>query len=100
MSYGTHRTALELALAADPALTDPVHSALVALTRSLADELDAQADKPQTRTQATYAGQLGAMRRVVADARELRRRESRAESRPASRLSLIKDQATKARGAE
>jgi len=98
--YGTHRSALEVTLLADASLSDPVHSALVALARSLADELDAQGETPQTRTQATYAGQLGAIRRVVSDARSLRRKESRAEGKPASRLELIKRQAERARGAE
>lgn len=92
--HGAHRAALEVTLSADDSLIDPVYSALVTLTRSLADELDAQGDQPQTRTQATYAGQLGAIRRVVSDARDRRRRDNRAD-RPASRLEAIKQQARK-----
>lgn len=98
MTTQVHRRALDIALAADDSLTDPVHAALVTLARSLADELDAQGDHPQTRTQATYAGQLGALRRIVADARDLRRRESSTTLRPASRLAAIKHQAGKGTG--
>ena len=92
MTPGTQRSALEITLAADSALADPVHAGLLALARSLADELDAQGDDPQTRTQATYAGQLGAIRRVVKDDRELRRRSASAD-KPAGRLALIKQSA-------
>jgi len=89
---GPHRRALEVTLTADPELTDPIYSGVIALARSLADELDSQGDKPQTRTQATYAGLLGALGRIVRDAREIRRKERVAPELKASRLALIKTQ--------
>lgn len=97
-NHGPQRSALEVALAADPALADPVHAGTIALARALADELDTQtaAGAPQTRTQATYAGQLNALGRIVRDARDLRRRDERPADKPASRLSLIKSQVKEA----
>lgn len=94
----THTDELERTIASDPVLADEAHAAEVYLARTLAAELDKQskAGELQTRTIATYAGTLGALRRVVRDERARRLRESARETRPASRLSLIKDQAAKA----
>jgi hypothetical protein len=94
-NHGPQRLALEVTLAGDAVFSDPVHAGTIALARSLADELDAQtaAGAPQTRTQATYAGQLNALGRIVRDARDLRRREESPASKSASRLTLIKAQA-------
>lgn len=94
----SHTDELERTLASDAILSDEAHAAEVYLARTLAGELDAQTlrGELQTRTIATYAGTLGALRRVVRDERERRRRESARETRPASRLAMIQQQAARA----
>lgn len=98
----THTDELERTLASDPVLSDEQHAAEVYLARTLAAELDAQASRGelQTRTVASYAGVLGALRRVVRDERERRRRESRKEVGGASRLSQIKRDAGRITGGD
>lgn len=98
----THADELERTIASDAVLSDEQHAAEVYLARTLAAELDRQAaaGDVQTRTVASYAGVLGALRRVVRDERERRRKESVKQSGSASRLSLIKRQAAEAAGAD
>jgi hypothetical protein len=96
----TQRAALELTIASDPALSEPVHAATINLARSLADEIDDQikaTGTAQTRTTATYSGQLAAIRRIVRDARADRTRTN-TPVKTASRLALIKAQAQAATG--
>lgn len=90
---GTHRSALERTIASDNVLADPVHAGLLALARALADQLDAQGGKPESRTVATYSGQLHGIGRVVRDARVARVKAATSPAKGASRLALIKDQA-------
>ena len=96
----THIDELERTIASDPVLSDEAHAAEVYLARTLAAELDkqAKAGELQTRTIATYAGTLGALRRVVRDERARRLRESAKETRPASRLAHIQEQARQSQG--
>lgn len=97
----THSDELELTLSSDPVLAEPEHAAEVYLARTLAAELDRQAAAGdlQTRTVASYAGVLGAIRRVIRDERERRRKESVKDFGSASRLALIKAQAAKSQEA-
>ncbi len=95
----THADELERTIASDPSLTSPEHAATVKLARDLAGELDNQIAAEgtgQTRTIATYAGLLGNLRRIIRDDRDLRRRTQAGPAKSASRLALIKAQATKA----
>jgi len=91
----THTDELKRTLASDPVLTESEHAAEVYLATVLAAELDRQAaaGEIQTRTIASYAGVLGALRRVIRDERERRRKSSAASASTASRLSLIRAQA-------
>lgn len=96
----THTAELERTIASDPVLSEEQHSAEVYLARTLATELDRQAaakEPLQTRTIASYAGVLGALRRVVRDEKERRRRDSVKQFGSASRLALIKKQAATVR---
>lgn len=93
----THSDALEVTIASDPVLSLPQHTAEVELARALAKQLDAQAE-PQTRTVASYAGVLGALRRIIKQAEAARAKEAGTAPKTASRLSLIKDQAKRAAG--
>lgn len=92
----THTDELERTIASDPVLSEEQHSAEVYLARTLAAELDRQAanGETQTRTIASYAGVLGALRRVIRDERERRRKSGAETARTASRLGLIKAQAS------
>lgn len=88
----TNRDALEATIASDPELADPAYSATLQLARDLADELDAQLRETKTahsRLQATYAGQLAAIRRIIRDARDRRRREQGRTPKEAGRLAHI-----------
>lgn len=91
----THSDELARTIASDPILSTEEHAAEVYLATVLAAELDAQTARGdlQTRTVASYAGVLGALRRVVRDERDRQRRAQTRPDRPASRLSLIKAQA-------
>ncbi|WAA67789.1 hypothetical protein [Microbacterium oxydans] len=93
----THTDELERTLASDPVLSDEQHAAEVYLARTLAAELDAQATRGelQTRTVASYAGVLGALRRVVRDERERRRRATAKPEGAASRLALMRREASR-----
>lgn len=93
----TNAAELERTVASDPVLSDPLHAATVKLARDLAAELDRQIAGPgaQTRTQATYSGQLAALRRIVRDERERRRRENQ-KPKEAGRLAFIQGQAAAA----
>jgi hypothetical protein len=95
--HGTHRSALERTIDSDPVFADEVHSGLLALARALADQLDGQGDKPESRVIATYSGQLHSLGRVARDARVERQKAATAPARSASRLALIKSQAESAR---
>lgn len=86
-----HTAELEKTIASDPVLSLDEHAGEVYLARTLAAELDRQtaANDIQTRTIATYAGVLGALRRVIRDEQERRRKDSAATAKPAGRLALI-----------
>lgn len=93
----TNLEALEVTIASDDVLADPQYTATLKLARDLASELDAQiaaTGAGQTRTSATYSGQLAVLRRVIRDARATRDKNGTA-TRTASRLALIKDQANR-----
>ena len=88
----TNTKALERTLAADPVYSAPEHAGVIALTRELAAELDAQVESSgagQTRTIATYAGLLGQLRRILRDDRMAKAKGAR-RSAPASRIAAIK----------
>jgi hypothetical protein len=97
MTTTTNADELERTIASDPVLAEPLHAATLKLARDLAAELDAQlaTGSAQTRTQATYSGQLAAIRRIVRDDRERRRKERGRPPAEGSRLAHIQRDAAR-----
>ena len=98
----THTAELERTIASDPILNAPQHAGEVYLARTLAAELDRQtkAGALQTRTIASYAGLLGALRRVIRDEQERRRRDNGKPAGTASRLAMIQADSARIASAE
>lgn len=96
----TLRDDLETVIQSDPVMVEDRMAGIVSLARAVADQADAQLAKSgvlESRIIASYSGMLAQINRTIRDDRARRKGEGARPIRSASRLALIKAQATKAR---
>lgn len=95
----TLREDLETVIESDPVMAEDRMAGIVSLARAVADQADAQLARTgalESRIIASYSGMLAQINRTIRDDRARRRAEGTKPLAPASRLSLIKQQAAAA----